>query len=63
MRRDIQHTHACLMNVRKLARAGERVLAPRDILLALGARRGDLVLDQALLERSGCAAGFFDFLE
>ena len=34
-----------------------------DGLLALGAHRGDLALEQSLFERSGRAAGCFDLLE
>ncbi len=62
-RRDVEHRHRRFRQIGKIAGAGERVLAPRDRLLALGAHGRDLALDQSLLERRPGAAGLLDLLE
>ena len=61
--RHVQHMHRVLVNVGKLARAGERIAPPRDVLLALRARRRDMLLDQARLERRRGTAGLLDLLK
>jgi len=55
--------NAGLVQIGKLAGAGQHVLTPGDIGLARLARGGDLALDQPLLKRWEHAAGFFDLLK
>ena len=46
-RPDVEHRDRRSREIGKVAGAGQRILAPRDRLFALGAHGGDLVLDQA----------------